>query len=111
MAALSESCRIVAPDLRGYNLSDKPKGIENCSMRVLLDDVAAVVRTEGRGSAIVIGHDWGGAIAWQFATRLSGMVERLIILNLLHLPGLTREVVEDPRQREASAYVRFVRSA
>src|SRR5215210_3889688 len=107
MTALSGSYRVAAPDLRGYNLSDKPKGIENYGMRALLGDVAAVIRSEGRESATIVGHDWGGAVAWQFATRLPEMTEKLVILNLPHLTGLTRELAENPEQREASAYTRF----
>ena len=106
MAALSENYRVAAPDLRGYNLSDKPEGMENYGMRALLGDVRAVIRSEGYGSAVVVGHDWGGAIAWQLATRMPEVVERLVILNLPHLSGLTRELVENPRQSEASAYTR-----
>jgi epoxide hydrolase 4 len=90
MAALSESYRVAAPDLRGYNLSDKPEGIEHYGMRALLGDVRAVIREEGREKAIITGHDRGGAIAWQFATHLSEMTEKLVILNLPHLSGLTR---------------------
>lgn len=106
MASLSRDYRVGALDLRGYNLSDKPRGIEHYGMRVLLGDVAAVINSEGYESAIVVGHDWGGAIAWQLATRTPGLVERLVILNLPHLSGLTRELAENPRQREASAYAR-----
>lgn len=107
MAALSEEYRVTAPDLRGYNLSDKPKGIENYGMRALLGDVAAVIRSEGRESAIIVGHDWGGAVAWQFAARLPEMTEKLVILNLPHPSGLSRELAENPEQQEASAYTRF----
>jgi pimeloyl-ACP methyl ester carboxylesterase len=107
MAALSEEYRVAAPDLRGYNLSDKPKGIEGYRMKALLGDVAAVFRAEERERAIIVGHDWGGAIAWQLAARLPELVERLIILNLPHFSGLTRELAENPKQREASAYTRF----
>jgi epoxide hydrolase 4 len=107
MDALSENYRVAAPDLRGYNLSDKPKGIENYGMRALLGDVAAVIRSEGRERATVVGHDWGGAVAWQFATRLPEMTEKLVILNLPHPSGLSRELAENPAQREASAYTRF----
>ncbi len=75
MASLSRDYRVAAPDLRGYNLSDKPEGMENYGMRALLGDVAAVIRSEGYRSAVVAGHDWGGAIAWQLATRTPELVE------------------------------------
>ena len=107
MAALAESgYRVAAADLRGYNLSDAPEGEGSYGMRALLGDVAAVVRAEGRRSATVVGHDWGGAIAWQFAARVPEMTENLVVLNLPHLSGLTRELAGDPAQHEASAYTR-----
>jgi epoxide hydrolase 4 len=106
MVALSGSYRVAAPDLRGYNLSDKPKGMENYGMRALLRDVRAVIREEGREQAIIAGHDWGGAIAWQFATHLPEMTEKLIILNLPHLSGLTRELFDNPKQQKSSQYAR-----
>jgi pimeloyl-ACP methyl ester carboxylesterase len=107
MAELAEAgYRVAAPDLRGYNLSDAPKGAESYGMRALLGDVRAVIRAEGRESATIVGHDWGGAIAWQFAARVPEMTEKLIILNLPHLSGLTRELAGSPEQYEASAYTR-----
>lgn len=107
MAALSEAgYRVAAPDLRGYNLSDAPKGAESYGMRALLGDVGAVIRAEGHERASVVGHDWGGAIAWQFAARVPRMTERLAVLNLPHLSGLTRELAESPEQYEASSYTR-----
>ena len=107
MATLADAgYRVAASDLRGYNLSDAPEGAENYGMRALLGDVSAVIRAEGHEGATVVGHDWGGAIAWQFAARVPGMTERLAVLNLPHLSGLTRELAENPEQYEASAYTR-----
>lgn len=107
MHALSSNYRVAALDLRGYNLSDRPKGIENYGMSALLGDVASVIGAEGRDRAVICGHDWGGAISWQFATRLPRMTEKLIILNLPHLTGLTRELSNDPEQQRSSAYTRY----
>src|SRR5579872_7281655 len=67
MVALAPHYQTVALDLRGYNLSDKPKGAENYAMTHLVGDVQAVIRHLGRDKAIIVGHDWGGMIAWQFA--------------------------------------------
>lgn len=107
MAALADAgYRVAAPDLRGYNLSGAPEGAGSYGMRALLGDVSAVIRAEGRERATVVGHDWGGALAWQFAARVPEMTERLAILNLPHLSGLTRELAENPEQYEASAYTR-----
>src|SRR5215813_14561374 len=61
MEALSENYQVVAIDQRGYNLSDKPKGVENYDMRLLVGDVLAVIKANGAQKAIVVGHDWGGA--------------------------------------------------
>jgi epoxide hydrolase 4 len=110
MEALSASHQVAALDLRGYNLSDKPAGEENYDMRLLVADVAAVIRHLGREKAIVVGHDWGGAISWQFAFHMPQMVERLIILNLPHPNGLSRELATNPAQQAASAYARRFQS-
>jgi pimeloyl-ACP methyl ester carboxylesterase len=61
MQSLAGACRVVAIDQRGYNLSDKPAGVENYDMRLLVEDVAAVVPACGENKAIIVGHDWGGA--------------------------------------------------
>ncbi len=106
MAALSERYQVVAIDQRGYNLSDKPAGVENYDMRLLVADVAAVIRHLKQEKATIIGHDWGGAVAWQFAINLPQMTENLIILNLPHPQGLTRELRSNPTQIKNSEYAR-----
>ena len=67
MQGLSLDYTVAAMDTRGYNLSDKPAGVENYDMQVLIEDVASVIRSEGQEHAIIVGHDWGGGIAWSFA--------------------------------------------
>jgi len=106
MSALSESHQVVAIDQRGYNLSDRPGGQTNYAMSTLVADVAAVVRACGRESAIIIGHDWGGAVAWTFAQTRPEMTEKLIVLNLPHFRGLSRELANNPKQQKSSAYAR-----
>lgn len=106
MVALAPHYQTVAIDLRGYNLSDKPKGAENYTMPHLIGDVQAVVRQLGQEKAIIVGHDWGGAISWQVAIHLPALTERLIILNLPHVRGLTRELVHNPQQQQNSEYAR-----
>jgi pimeloyl-ACP methyl ester carboxylesterase len=106
MAALSEQFQTVAIDQRGYNLSDRPQGGENYRMRHLVSDVAAVIRHLGRERAIIMGHDWGGAVAWQFATHLPAQTEKLIVLNLPHLRNLSRELLRNPQQQQNSQYAR-----
>src|SRR5271165_2247111 len=106
MAALSSDYQCVAIDQRGYNLSDKPKGVENYDMRLLVGDVAAVIKSLGKDKAIIVGHDWGGAVAWQFALNLPQMTDRLIILNLPHPRGLAHALATNPEQQKNSAYAR-----
>lgn len=106
MEALSDQFQCVAIDQRGYNLSDKPKGVENYDMKFLVGDVAAVIKSLGQSKAIIVGHDWGGAVAWQFALNLPQMTDRLIILNLPHPRGLAHALATDPKQQANSAYAR-----
>lgn len=106
MPALAKTHYVVAMDLRGYNKSDKPNGVENYSMPVLMSDVVAVIEHAGYEKAVIIGNDWGGAIAWNLASFHPQRVERLIVCNLPHMKGLTRELNNNPRQQEASGYAR-----
>jgi pimeloyl-ACP methyl ester carboxylesterase len=106
MAALSGQYQVVAIDQRGYNLSDKPAGVENYDMRLLVGDVAAVIRHLERDKATIVGHDWGGVVAWQFAINQPQMVENLVVLNLPHPSGLLRELRTNPEQIANSEYAR-----
>lgn len=106
MNALSKNFQVVAIDQRGYNLSDKPQGVEQYDVRLLVSDVAAVVKHLKAERATIVGHDWGGIVAWQTALALPQMVERLIILNLPHPNGLLRELRTNPEQIKNSAYAR-----
>ncbi len=106
MAALSQRFQVVAIDQRGYNLSDKPKGVEQYDMSLLVGDVAAVVRHLGRDRATIVGHDWGGIVAWNVAMRMPQMVDNLIILNLPHPNGLARELRSNTEQIKNSEYAR-----
>ena len=105
-ALAAQGYRCLALDLRGYNLSDKPKGVEQYDMRLLVGDVVAVIKAQGREKATVIGHDWGGAISWQVAFHAPQVVERLVIINLPHPKGLSRELANNADQQKASQYAR-----
>ena len=106
MEALSDNYQCVAIDQRGYNLSDKPKGVENYRVGLLVADVAAVIKALGRDKAIIVGHDWGGLVAWTFAMTNPQMTDKLVILNLPHPRGLTRELAHNPQQQKNSQYAR-----
>ena len=106
MAALSERFTVAAVDLRGYNRSDKPTGVEQYAVPALIGDVGAVIRDMGEESAVVVGHDWGALIAWQVAIHAPQLVDKLVILSVPHPVGLTRELAENPEQYANSQYAR-----
>jgi pimeloyl-ACP methyl ester carboxylesterase len=83
---------VIAPDLRGYNLSDKPPGVPAYRIDVLLEDVAELIRHTGADRAAVVGHDWGGVLAWHLPLHYPEMVDRLVILNAPHPAAYRREL-------------------
>src|SRR5262245_53796599 len=111
MPALSKHFQVVALDLRGYNKSDKPEGVDNYKMEKVVADVSAVLDHFKQKKMVVVGHDWGGAIAWYFATAHPGKVDRLVILNLPHPNGLMRELANNPEQQKNSQYARDFQKA
>src|SRR3954463_11838894 len=70
MEGLADKFQLVAIDQRGYNLSDKPAGVDKYDMRLLLGDVVAFINHLGQQKAIIVGHDWGGMVAWQLAMNV-----------------------------------------
>ena len=84
--------RTIAPDLRGYNRTERPAGVEQYRLDVLVEDVVALVETLCDGSATIVGHDWGGLIAWEVAGRRPDVVDRLAILNAPHPELYDREL-------------------
>jgi len=106
MQALSGEYQCVAIDQRGYNLSDKPQGVENYDVKYLVGDVIAVIKALGRDKAIIVGHDWGGVVAWSLAMSAPQYVDKLVILNLPHPRGSAHELATDPEQQKNSAYAR-----
>jgi pimeloyl-ACP methyl ester carboxylesterase len=106
METLGDDYFVVAIDLRGYNRSDKPEGVAHYDMGLLVGDVVAVIRHFEREKAIICGHDWGGAIAWQFAMHVPDMIDRLIVCNMPHPRGLMRELAGNSKQQQNSQYAR-----
>ena len=104
MPALARHFQVVAIDQRGYNKSSQPEGVEAYAADKLVADVEAVLEHFGRDRATIVGHDWGGLVAWQFAMQHPRKTERLVILNLPHPRGIRRELAENPQQRLASQY-------
>jgi pimeloyl-ACP methyl ester carboxylesterase len=106
MPALAKSFHVVAIDQRGYNLSSQPEGVPNYTTDKLVGDLVAVVKSFGPGKATIIGHDWGGLVAWTFSMTHPELTDRLIVLNLPHPRGLLRELANNPDQQKNSQYAR-----
>ena len=106
MPVLAKHYQVVAVDLRGYNKSDQPEGIASYAIEKLVGDVEAVIKHLKRDKAVIVGHDWGGLIAWTFAMTHPDKTDRLIVLNLPHPKGLMRELANNPQQQKNSAYAR-----
>ncbi|MBA3716245.1 MAG: alpha/beta hydrolase [Pyrinomonadaceae bacterium] len=82
LTALGERFRVVAPDMRGYNLSDKPPRVEDYRMTALVQDVVSLIRHCGARQAVIVGHDWGAAVAWELARRHPEYVSKLAALQV-----------------------------
>ncbi len=81
---LGKRYRVIAPDMRGYNLSDKPKGIVNYGIDILASDIAELIKSLNVGKVNLVAHDWGGAVGWAVATQYPGLINKLAILNMPH---------------------------
>lgn len=100
----------VAPDLRGYNLSDKPEGIEPYKAKHLVADVLALGEHFSPGRKFVlVAHDWGGAVAWAVAIGQPQRLDRLVMINSPHPYTFWRELRDSPAQRKASEYMNVFR--
>lgn len=88
--ALSKKYRVVAPDMRGFNLSDKPKHLHEYHVDILASDIAELIRKLGAKKAVVVGHDWGGVVAWMLAAHYPELVRKLVILNMPYPEELIR---------------------
>ncbi|MFX0083660.1 MAG: alpha/beta fold hydrolase [Candidatus Hodarchaeota archaeon] len=101
----------VALDMRGYNLSSKPEGIEQYQMQHMVEDLRALVEDHfGRKKFILVGHNWGGAIAWPIASVYSKLVEKLIIINAPHPTIFGRLISKNKDQQNSSQYMLFFRT-
>lgn len=101
--------RVAAPDQRGYNTSEKPKGVAAYRLDTLSDDIFALATALGHERFQLVGHDWGAAVAWWMATRDGARIERLAIMNAAHPAIWRRATAEDPEQRAKSRYVQMLR--
>ena len=111
LAEFEADFHAVAPDMRGYNLSSKPAEVEAYAMRHLVEDVRALAGHLNGGRAFsLVGHDWGGAVAWAFAIAHPESLEKLVIVNAPHPAVFARELRDNPAQQKASQYMLAFRS-
>jgi epoxide hydrolase 4 len=99
--------RLLVPDQRGYNLSDKPKGTAAYHIDLLALDIVGLIQAAGREKALIVGHDWGAAVGWQLATFYPQWVEKLAILNVPHPAVMNRALRRSPSQFRKSWYMFF----
>jgi pimeloyl-ACP methyl ester carboxylesterase len=103
--ALAERFRVVAPDLRGFGASDKPKGIGSYRTSVVADDIVALTHAFDAERAHIVGHDWGGGVAWTVATLHPATVDRLVVLNCPHPAVMQRALRSNWTQIRKSWYI------
>ena len=107
---LARSHFVVAPDQRGFAGSDKPEGVEAYKADRIVEDLIALADALELQRFTLVGHDWGGAIAWLAALRHPERIDRLVIVNAPHPLVFQRSVIEDPAQRAGSQYIRAFRN-
>jgi pimeloyl-ACP methyl ester carboxylesterase len=114
LAEFAADHTVVAPDMRGYNLSSKPDEVSDYAVPKLVEDVRAlasvILKSTGDTTFTLVAHDWGGAIAWVFAALHPEMLDRLIIVNAPHPTVFGRLLRQDAAQQKASAYMLMFRS-
>jgi pimeloyl-ACP methyl ester carboxylesterase len=108
MLALAPRARCVAPNLRGYERSSAPAGVEAYRARQVAGDVAGLIRQLGAPVDLLVAHDWGGALAWNLAAQQPELMKRLLIVNSPHPATFLRELRDNPAQQRASAYMNFL---
>jgi len=96
-ALADAGARVVAPDMRGYNRSSAPDGVDAYRLETLVGDVRGLVAALGYARASLVGHDWGGVIAWETAVREPDLLDRVAVLNAPH-PERLRRALRSPRQ-------------
>ena len=104
--ALAEAgCRVIVPDQRGYNLSNKPKGVKNYNVSLLVDDIIGLIDALGYEKVNLVGHDWGAVVAWMLANQYPERLHKLSIMNVPHPAVMRRFLLRDLEQIRRSWYV------
>jgi len=106
-ALVEAGCRVIVPDQRGYNLSDKPKGVKSYGVFTLVDDIIGLIHALGYEKVNLVGHDWGAVVAWTLAIKYPERLQRLSIMNVPHPAVMKRFLQRDFEQFRRSWYVFF----
>jgi pimeloyl-ACP methyl ester carboxylesterase len=106
----SKDHHAVAPDMRGYDLSEAPADVESYRVPVIVEDVRSLAVKLKARKFVLVGHDWGGVIAWAFASAHPEMLDKLVIVNAPHPAVFARELATNPAQQKASAYFNLFNS-
>jgi pimeloyl-ACP methyl ester carboxylesterase len=110
LAEFGQDFFAVAPDLRGFNLSDMPADLAAYKARHIVDDLRLLIADLGYERCIMVAHDWGGAVAWNFAIALPQLLEKLVIINSPHPYLFMKALATDPQQIAASEYMNWLRA-
>jgi len=102
---MANDYHVVAPDMRGYNQTEKPLGGGHYRLSALMEDIKGLIHHLGESSAVLVAHDWGGGVAWPFAAYYPQMVDRLIILNCPPPAVLMRHLMSNRAQLRRSYYM------
>lgn len=108
MTALADRAQCLAPNLRGYERSSAPAGVEAYRAKALLADLVALIETSGAPVDLLVAHDWGGALAWSLAAQRPDLLRRLLVINAPHTATFLRELRDNPAQQAASAYMNYL---
>ena len=110
MPLLAQNYRVIAPDLRGFNLSSKPEGVRAYAAKHLVADILGLIQSQCGGvKPVLVAHDWGGAVAWNLAAQYPDAISHLVIVNSPHPYTFWRDLRDDPVQQAASAYMNWLR--
>jgi len=106
-ALVEAGCRVIVPDQRGYNLSDKPKGVKSYEIYTLVDDIIGLIDALEYEKVNLVGHDWGAIVSWALANKYPNRLHKLSIMNVPHPAVMKKFLMRDFEQIRRSWYVFF----
>ena len=102
---IKDKYQLIIPDMRGYNLSDKPEGVENYHVKLLIEDIVGLIQQLNYEKVFLAGHDWGGVLSWFIAEKYPDKIKKLGIINAPHLKLFQERLKSDEAQKKASYYI------